>query len=211
MDYQSLREHRELIKARENTELSNWRTELQEEGDHPYVDVMPQTNKVEDQKKKEKKEKKEQLDVDFLMDTEVEQLDEILGLGKKPTPEEVKAKKLKQLERLYKVVKDPHSDIAPKKKPVKVVQREEVEPVEEENKEVEAQFQRARTPFMLSKFRKEHPGSRQPKKVPGAKETEGEAAARRRGAQAERAAKHGLTSKEKKETQARDKYYSARD
>jgi len=89
--------------------------------------------------------------------------------------------------------------------------KEEVEFVSEKDEKVEAKYKGAKTPYLLSKFRKEHPGSRQEKKVPGAKETEGEAAARRRGAQAERAAKHGLTSKEKKETQAREKYYSARD
>jgi len=88
---------------------------------------------------------------------------------------------------------------------------EEVEQVNERNEKVEAEYKRAKTPYLLSKFRKENPGSRQEKKVPGAKETEGQAANRRRRAQAERAAKHGLTSKEKKETQARSEYYSSRD
>ena len=90
--------------------------------------------------------------------------------------------------------------------------------VEERNPEVEAkgkkvgEYERAgKYQGITSKFRKEHPGSRQPKKVPGAKETAGQAANRRNRRQAERAAKHGLTSKEKKETQARAPYYSSRD
>jgi len=89
---------------------------------------------------------------------------------------------------------------------------------EERNPEVEAQgkkvggYEKAgKYQGITSKFRKEHPGSRQTKKVPGAKETEGQAANRRAGAQAQRAAKHGLTSKEKRETQARAPYYSSRD
>jgi len=93
----------------------------------------------------------------------------------------------------------------------KAATNEEVEQVNERNEKVEAEYKRAKTPHLLSKFRKENPGSRQEKKVPGAKETEGQAENRRRRAQAERAAKHGLTSKEKKETQARAKYYSERD
>jgi len=93
----------------------------------------------------------------------------------------------------------------------KAATNEEVEQVNERNEKVEAEYKRAKTPHLLSKFRKENPGSRQEKKVPGAKETEGQAANRRRRAQAERAAKHGLTSKEKKETQARSEYYSSRD
>lgn len=90
--------------------------------------------------------------------------------------------------------------------------------VEERNPEVEAkgkkvgEYERAgKYQGITSKFRKEHPGSRQAKKVPGAKETEGQAANRRRSTQAQRAAKHGLTSKQKKETQARSRYYSSRD
>jgi hypothetical protein len=53
--------------------------------------------------------------------------------------------------------------------------------------------------------------SRQPKKVRGAKPTEGELHQQRIRKANERILKHGLTSKEKKETQARSKYYSARD
>lgn len=87
----------------------------------------------------------------------------------------------------------------------------EIEPIEERNAEIEAKFQKARTPHLLSKFKKEHPGSRQPKKVPGAKETPAEAQRRLVNRQVARAVKHGLTSKEKAETQARSKYDSARD
>jgi len=87
----------------------------------------------------------------------------------------------------------------------------EIEPIEEKNAEIEAKFQKARTPHLLSKFKKEHPGSRQPKKVPGAKETPAEAQRRLTNRQVARAVKHGLTSKEKGETQARSKYDSARD
>ena len=53
--------------------------------------------------------------------------------------------------------------------------------------------------------------SRQPKKVRGAKPTEGELHQQRIRKANERILKHGLTSKEKKETQARSKYYSSRD
>jgi hypothetical protein len=87
----------------------------------------------------------------------------------------------------------------------------EIEPIEEKNAEIEAKFQKARTPHLLSKFKKEHPGSRQPKKVPGAKETPEQIQSRLTNRQVARAVKHGLTSKEKGETQARAKYDSARD
>lgn len=97
----------------------------------------------------------------------------------------------------------------------KVVQKSHYEPegevVNEKDENIEAKFKKARTPYLLSKFRQEHPGSRQPKKVPGAKETEGQAANRRRADQAKRAARHGLTSREREETNARSRYYSARD
>ena len=82
---------------------------------------------------------------------------------------------------------------------------------EEVNPAIEDKFKKAKTPFMMSKFRKEHPGSRQPKKTPGAKPTEGELHQQRIRKANERILKHGLTSKEKKETQARSKYYSSRD
>jgi hypothetical protein len=82
---------------------------------------------------------------------------------------------------------------------------------EEQGKKIASYEKSGRAFGLIKKFRQENPGSRQPKKVRGAKETEGQAAARRRGAQAQRAAKYGLTSKEKKETQARAPYYSTRD
>ena len=82
---------------------------------------------------------------------------------------------------------------------------------EEVNPAIEDKFKKAKTPFMMSKFRKEHPGSRQPKKTPGAKPTEGELNQQRIRKANERIRKHGLTSKEKGETKARAKYDSARD
>jgi hypothetical protein len=83
--------------------------------------------------------------------------------------------------------------------------------VEAQGKKIAGYEREGRAAALVSKFRKENPGSRQAPKVPGAKETEGDAANRRRGAQARRAAKHGLTSKERKESQARAKYDSPRD
>ena len=56
-----LNEHilrKELINMREGS-LSNWREDLNEQGDHPYVDVMPSTDETQDKPKK-KKEKKEE-------------------------------------------------------------------------------------------------------------------------------------------------------
>jgi hypothetical protein len=87
----------------------------------------------------------------------------------------------------------------------------EIEPIDEKNAEIESKFKKAKTPYLLSKFRSENPGSRQPKKVPGAKETPAEAQRRLTNRQVARAVKHGLTSKEKAETQARAKYDSPRD
>ena len=90
--------------------------------------------------------------------------------------------------------------------------KEARDPAKEEQGKKIASYEKSGRAFgLIKKFRQENPGSRQPKKVRGAKETEGQAAARRRGAQAQRAAKYGLTSKEKKETQARAPYYSTRD
>ncbi len=83
--------------------------------------------------------------------------------------------------------------------------------VEAQGKKIAGYEREGRAAALVSKFRKENPGSRQAPKVPGAKETQGDAEARRRGAQARRAAKHGLTSKERKESQARAKYDSPRD
>ena len=90
--------------------------------------------------------------------------------------------------------------------------KEERDPEKEAMGKKVAGLEKRKTAFgIIKKFRQENPGSRQPKKVPGQKETEAQAENRRRGQQASRAAKYGLTSKEKKETQSRDKYYSSRD
>jgi len=97
-----------------------------------------------------------------------------------------------------------------KAKAVGELTKEEIQ-IDERNAEIEAKFQKSRTPHLLSKFKKEHPGSRQPKKVPGAKETPEQRQSRLTNRQVARAVKHGLTSKEKGETQARAKYDSARD
>jgi hypothetical protein len=85
------------------------------------------------------------------------------------------------------------------------------EMVIEKDEKIEAKFKGARTPFLLDKFRKEHPGSRQEKKERGAKETPKERQSRLTNRQVARAVKYGLTKKEKGETQAREKYYSSRD
>jgi len=65
------------------------------------------------------------------------------------------------------------------------------------------------------KSEKEHqsnfPGSRQAPKQRGAKETPSETQSRRTNQQVSRVVKHGLTKKEKQETQSRERYYSARD
>jgi hypothetical protein len=94
---------------------------------------------------------------------------------------------------------------------IRSVRNEEIEIIDEKNAEIESKFKKAKTPYLLSKFRSENPGSRQPKKVPGAKETPSDAQRRLTNRQVSRAVKHGLTSKEKAETQARSKYDSARD
>jgi hypothetical protein len=85
------------------------------------------------------------------------------------------------------------------------------EQIQEKDEKVEAEFKRARTPHLLSQFRQKHPGSRQPKKERGAKETESEKQRRLTNRQVARAVKHGLTKKEKGESEARAKYDSPRD
>ena len=89
---------------------------------------------------------------------------------------------------------------------------------EERKPEVEAQgkkvaeYEKAdKYKGIVARFRKENPGSRQPKKVPGAKPTEGELTQQRIRTANKRISKYGLTSREKKETQARAKYDSPRD
>jgi hypothetical protein len=90
--------------------------------------------------------------------------------------------------------------------------REEKKPeVEAQGKKV-AEYEKAdKYKGIVARFRKENPGSRQPKKVRGAKPTEGELSQQRIQAANKRISKHGLTSREKKETQARAKYDSPRD
>jgi hypothetical protein len=89
---------------------------------------------------------------------------------------------------------------------------------EERKPEVEAQgkkvaeYEKAdKYKGIVARFRKENPGSRQPKKVRGAKPTEGELTQQRIRTANKRISKYGLTSREKKETQARAKYDSPRD
>lgn len=64
---------------------------------------------------------------------------------------------------------------------------------------------------ITSKFRKEHPGSREKKKVRGAKETPSETQSRRINRSNERKVKYGFTSKEKKEAEIMSKHTSPRD
>ena len=90
--------------------------------------------------------------------------------------------------------------------------REEKKPeVEAQGKKVAGYEKADKYKGIVARFRKENPGSRQPKKVRGAKPTEGELNQQRIQAANKRISKHGLTSREKKETQARAKYDSSRD
>ena len=57
-DWTSLRNHKELIKMREES-LSDWRSELMESGDHPYVDIMPDGSKPKKSKKKDEEKEEE--------------------------------------------------------------------------------------------------------------------------------------------------------
>ena len=57
-DWTSLRNHKELIKMREES-LSDWRSELTESGDHPYVDIMPDGSKPKKSKKKDEEKEEE--------------------------------------------------------------------------------------------------------------------------------------------------------
>ena len=82
---------------------------------------------------------------------------------------------------------------------------------EEQGKKIASYEKTGRAFGLIKKFRQENPGSRQPKKVRGAKPTAGELNQQRIQAANKRIAKHGLTSTEKKETQARAKYDSSRD
>lgn len=57
--FKQLRKEKELIKMREAL-MSDWRNDLMEEEEHPYVDVMPSTDQKEKDAKKKKKEKEEE-------------------------------------------------------------------------------------------------------------------------------------------------------
>ena len=83
--------------------------------------------------------------------------------------------------------------------------------VEEKGKKVAGYEKEGKYEGITSKFRKEHPGSRQEKKERGRKQTEGELNQERIKKTNKRISKYGLTSKEKKESKAREKYDSARD
>ena len=83
--------------------------------------------------------------------------------------------------------------------------------VEEKGKKVAELEREGRAKGITDRFRKEYPGSRQEKKERGRKQTEGELTQERIKKHNERVRKHGFTSKEKKESKAREKYDSARD
>ena len=57
--FEQLRKEKELIKMRESL-MSDWRRDLMEEEEHPYVDVMPSADQKEKDAAKKKKEKKEE-------------------------------------------------------------------------------------------------------------------------------------------------------
>jgi len=105
---------------------------------------------------------------------------------------------------------------------IKSVQKSHYEPegemTEARNPEVEAQGKKVagyekegKYQGITSKFRKENPGSRQKPKARGSKPTEGELTQARIQKHNQRVAKHGFTSKEKKESEARERYDSPRD
>ena len=83
--------------------------------------------------------------------------------------------------------------------------------VEKKGREVAGYEKAGKYQGITSKFRKEHPGSREEKKERGRKPTEGESTQERIKKHNERVAKHGFTAKEKKESKAREKYDSSRD
>ena len=105
---------------------------------------------------------------------------------------------------------------------IRSVQKSHYEPegemTEARNPEVEAQGKKVagyekegKYQGITSKFRKENPGSRQKPKARGSKPTEGELTQARIQKHNQRVAKHGFTSKEKKESEARERYDSPRD
>ena len=94
----------------------------------------------------------------------------------------------------------------------------EGEVVEERNPEVEKEGKRVsqleregRGKGITDRFREKHPGSRQPKKAPGAKETPEQRQRRLTNRQVGRVVKHGHTARERRESEARTKYDTPRD
>lgn len=98
-----------------------------------------------------------------------------------------------------------------KKEEVELVDEARDSEVEKKGREVAGYEKAGKYQGITSKFRKEHPGSREAKKEKGRKPTEGELTQERIKKHNERVAKHGFTEKEKKESKAREKYDSARD
>ena len=58
MDLQEHILRKEIINMRDSS-LSDWREDIMEEGDHPYVDIMPSADPEEQMKKDIKKKKEE--------------------------------------------------------------------------------------------------------------------------------------------------------
>ena len=83
--------------------------------------------------------------------------------------------------------------------------------VEKKGKEVAGYERAGKYQGLTSRFRQQHPGSRQAPKQRGRKPTEGEVNQERIKKNVERVVKHGLTTKEKRESKAREKYDSPRD
>jgi len=98
-----------------------------------------------------------------------------------------------------------------KQKPQNVQKEERKPEVEAQGKKVSGYEKAGKYQGIVSKFRKEYPGSRQQPKQKGRKPTEGELTQARIQKHNQRVAKHGFTSKEKKESKAREKYDSPRD
>jgi len=106
----------------------------------------------------------------------------------------------------------PVADGTLKGKPnTKKVTEERKPEVEAQGKKVAGYEKEGKYQGITSKFRKENPGSRQKPKARGSKPTEGELTQSRIQKHNQRVAKHGFTSKEKKESKARTKYDSPRD
>lgn len=92
------------------------------------------------------------------------------------------------------------------------VKTEERKPeVEAQGKKVAGYEKEGKYKGITSKFRKDNPGSRQPKKTRGAKPTEGERAAVQRSTMNRLQAKYGRTTKQKREAEIMAKHTSTRD